>query len=104
MTPRSATAAMFFINGALMGTWAAHIPFVRDEFALSNSSIGLCLLALAAGALVAMPATGLAEATSLRSALAMIAVLYGVIAITAGAAFAGGKRAPGRLTAYASHR
>ena len=58
MTPRSATAVMFFINGALMGTWAAHIPFVRDEFALSKSSIGLYLLALAAGALVAMPATG----------------------------------------------
>jgi MFS family permease len=46
----------------------------------------------------------LAEATSLRSALATIAVVYGVIAITAGAAFAGDKRTAGRLTARASHR
>lgn len=58
MTPRLATAGMFFVNGAVLGSWAAHIPFVRDQLAISKSTIGLALLAMAAGAVVAMPIAG----------------------------------------------
>jgi hypothetical protein len=58
VTPRLATAGIFFVNGAVVGTWAAHIPFVRDHLDISKTTIGLCLLAMAAGALVAMPLAG----------------------------------------------
>ena len=48
MSPRVATAGIFFVNGAVIGSWAAHIPFVRDHLDVSKTTIGLCLLAMAA--------------------------------------------------------
>ncbi|MDO8210890.1 MFS transporter [Conexibacter sp. CPCC 206217] len=56
--PRFATAAMFFVSGAAIGTWAANVPFVRDRLDISTTTIGLCLLAMAAGSVLAMPLTG----------------------------------------------
>jgi len=58
ISPRLATAGIFFVNGAVIGSWVAHIPFVRDELAISKTVVGLCLLALALGAVVAMPIAG----------------------------------------------
>lgn len=49
---------MFFVSGAVIGTWAANVPFVRDRLDISTTTIGFCLLALAAGSLLAMPLTG----------------------------------------------
>ncbi|CAH1658906.1 MFS transporter [Chelatococcus asaccharovorans] len=57
---RMAIAALFLVNGAVFGTWATHIPVVKAVHALSPSVLGLALLALAAGALTAMPACGVA--------------------------------------------
>ncbi len=42
----------------MMGTWVAHIPWVQDHLGISKSTLGLCLLCMAAGALVSMPLTG----------------------------------------------
>ena len=42
----------------MIGTWIAHIPWLKDHLGLSNATIGLCLLCMAAGALVSMPLTG----------------------------------------------
>jgi predicted MFS family arabinose efflux permease len=58
MTPRAATFAAFFINGAMIGTWVAQIPFVQDRLDVSKSTIGLALLCMASGAMIAMPLTG----------------------------------------------
>jgi predicted MFS family arabinose efflux permease len=58
LTPRLATFSIFVINGAMIGTWIAHIPWLQDHLGLSNATIGLCLLCMAAGALVSMPLTG----------------------------------------------
>ena len=58
MTPRAATFATFFVNGAMIGTWVAHIPWLQDELGVTKATIGLCLLCMAAGALVSMPLTG----------------------------------------------
>ena len=58
MTPRLATFSVFFINGAMIGTWVAHIPWLQDHLGVSKATIGLCLLCMAAGALVSMPLTG----------------------------------------------
>lgn len=55
---RWAVTAMFFINGSVFGTWAAHIPLVKDRLALSPEVLGTALLCLAAGALLAMMAAG----------------------------------------------
>ena len=58
MTPRAATFAVFAVNGAMIGTWVAHIPWLQERLDVSKTTIGFALLCMAAGALVAMPLTG----------------------------------------------
>jgi MFS family permease len=58
MTPRAATFLVFAVNGAMIGSWVAHIPWLQDHLGVSKATIGLCLLCMAAGALVSMPLTG----------------------------------------------
>ena len=59
MSPRLATFLVFGVNGAMIGTWVAHIPWLQDHLGVSKATLGLCLLCMAAGAVVAMPLTGL---------------------------------------------
>jgi predicted MFS family arabinose efflux permease len=56
--PRVATGATFLVSGAVIGTWAANVPYVRDRLDISTTTIGFCLLAMAFGSLLAMPLTG----------------------------------------------
>jgi predicted MFS family arabinose efflux permease len=58
VTPRLATFSVFLINGAMIGTWIAHIPWLQDHLGVSKATLGLCLLCMAAGSLVSMPMTG----------------------------------------------
>ncbi len=58
MSPRLATFSVFFVNGAMIGTWVAHIPWLQDHLGVSKATFGLCLLCMALGALVSMPLTG----------------------------------------------
>jgi hypothetical protein len=46
------------VNGAMIGTWVAFIPWKQGDLGVSKATIGLCLLCMAAGALIAMPLTG----------------------------------------------
>lgn len=59
---RWAVAAVFFANGTIVGTWAAQIPLVQERLAISHSTLGLSLLTMALGALIAMPLAGQATA------------------------------------------
>jgi predicted MFS family arabinose efflux permease len=58
MTPRAATFLCFFLNGAMIGTWVGNIPFVQERLDVSKGTIGLALLCMAMGAMIAMPLTG----------------------------------------------
>ncbi len=49
---------MFMLNGALFGVWASRIPAVSLTHELSQSSLGLLLLCMAAGAIMAFPLAG----------------------------------------------
>jgi hypothetical protein len=49
MSPRLATFLVFGVNGAMMGTWVAHIPWLQDQLGVSKATLGLCLLSMAAG-------------------------------------------------------
>jgi MFS family permease len=55
---RVATAAVFFLNGFGVGNWVARIPAVEAGLGLGVGALGLALLGVAAGALVAMPLAG----------------------------------------------
>ena len=58
MSPRLATFLVFSVNGAMIGTCVAHIPWLQGHLGISKATLGLCLLCMAAGALVSMPLTG----------------------------------------------
>src|SRR4051794_37924120 len=77
MQPRWATAGVFFVNGAGVGTLLPHLPYLRGRLDISNGVLGLCLLAMTLGALVAMPLTGqLLERRPSRSVVRAIVVAY----------------------------
>jgi predicted MFS family arabinose efflux permease len=77
MTPRWALAGVFFVNGAGVGTLLPHIPYLQQRLDVSKGVIGLCLLAMTAGALVAMPLTGeLLRRRSTRTVLLAAIVAY----------------------------
>ena len=55
---RLAVLSMFFINGTVLASWVANIPLVKERLSLSEATLGFTLLAMAAGAILAMPLTG----------------------------------------------
>jgi fucose permease len=55
---RAATLALFFVAGAALGVWAAHIPLLKAGLALDDKTLGLVMLAMGVGALVSMPSSG----------------------------------------------
>ena len=53
-----ATYAAFIASGFAFASWASRIPQVRDRSRLSPADLGLVLLAIAAGSLIALPLAG----------------------------------------------
>jgi MFS family permease len=78
---RLATATLFFANGCGLGSWLPHIPDVKIWHGLSDGVLGLALLAIARGAVAALPVAGALTArygsrpTSRAAALLFCAVL-----------------------------
>lgn len=55
---RLAVTAIFFVNGMVIGSFAARIPAIKEGLGLSDGTLGLALLAAAVGALTCMPFAG----------------------------------------------
>lgn len=55
---KHATSVAFIAAGFAFASWAARIPQVRDRLQVSPAMLGLILLSLALGALVALPLAG----------------------------------------------
>src|SRR3954469_23262562 len=55
---RRAVTVVFFVNGLLLGSWAARSPAVKERLDLGEAELGLALGLVALGALVAMPVSG----------------------------------------------
>lgn len=53
-----ATRALFFVAGFASAAWAALVPFAKLNTRVNDGVLGLLLLCLGGGALVAMPLTG----------------------------------------------
>lgn len=59
MAPRTGPVGLvFLLNGLLFASLAARVPDLRADLDLDNASLGLLLLAVAVGSLVALPSTG----------------------------------------------
>ncbi|GIJ25101.1 MFS transporter [Micromonospora qiuiae] len=59
LAARNGVAVVFALNGLAVATWFSRVPAVRDELGLSPGRLGLVLLAMSAGAILAMPTAGL---------------------------------------------
>src|ERR1700733_1683243 len=49
---------MFLADGLSFGIWAGHIPAFKQKFELTDSSLSIVLLAVAAGSIFSMPLVG----------------------------------------------
>ncbi|XXX82382.1 MFS transporter [Sorangium sp. So ce134] len=55
---RRAVSVMFVANGIAFASWAARVPAVRERLGLRDSALGLALLGIAFGAMLAFRAAG----------------------------------------------
>ncbi len=55
---RLAVLTAFFINGALLATWVSRIPAIQAKLNLSEGDLGLILMGLSVGVLVALSLAG----------------------------------------------
>ncbi len=53
-----ATRLLFATNGGFFASWVSRIPQVRDDLHANDAGLGLALLGLGLGSLLAMPASG----------------------------------------------
>lgn len=82
---RNAVGLSFFLNGLVFSSWVSRIPEVRSSFGLSNGQLGLVLLSIALGSVLALPTSGAAI-----NALGTVRIVrLGAAAATAGMLAAG---------------
>jgi len=60
LAARNAVGLTFFLNGFVFATWVSRIPDIRATLGLDNGQLGLLLLSLAAGSVLALPTAGAA--------------------------------------------
>ncbi len=80
-----ATAVAFIASGFAVASWASRIPQVRDGLHLTPSELGLVLLSLAGGSVVALPLSGpiVARVGSRKAVTAMAGLLTVALAVIA---------------------
>jgi len=85
------TYAAFIASGFAFASWASRIPQVRDRLHLSPADLGLVLLAIAAGSLVALPLAGIIvhRISSRRTVAAMSILMAAGLAVVATGYLAG---------------
>jgi MFS family permease len=55
---RRAVSTIFFVNGAVLASWVPHIPAVKARHAISDGQLGIILLSMAIGSVLALPLAG----------------------------------------------
>jgi MFS family permease len=58
ISARNAVAVVFVLNGFCFASLVSRVPDIRSTLDLSNGSLGLLLLAIAAGSVIALPSAG----------------------------------------------
>lgn len=75
--------AVFFVNGAALATWAAQVPLVKEKFRLSDDVLGLALMAIAVGSVIALLLAGAVVARVGSRATTGLATLVLCLALAA---------------------
>ncbi|HEX5418112.1 MAG TPA: MFS transporter [Chloroflexota bacterium] len=58
LTARRGVLAIFFVSGFVIANWVANVPAVKDRFELNDASLGLTLLAISVGSVLALMLAG----------------------------------------------
>ncbi|MFU8871519.1 MFS transporter [Micromonospora sp. SL4-19] len=82
LAARTGVAVVFALNGLAVGTWFSRVPAAREALGLSAGRLGLLLLAMSAGALLAMPTAGLVTQRLGPARTVVAAVLFVSFGIT----------------------
>lgn len=82
--PFLATATFFLLLGVVFGSWVTRIPAVQNRLGLEDGQLGIALLSMSIGAIVAMPSTGWliqrwGNATVLRTAALTLTCMLPVL-------------------------
>jgi MFS family permease len=86
-----ATYAAFIATGFTFASWASEIPQVRDRLGLSTGQLGLVLLSIAAGSVIALPLAGPVVARiGSRRTVQIMAVLDGLALVVVGLGYVAG--------------
>jgi len=78
-------AAAFVVNGMLFASLVSRVPDLRGSLDLSNSGLGLLLLAIAAGSVLAMPSTGWFITRTSAGAVVRLAAVLCAVGLSVGA-------------------
>ena len=90
MTPaRNAVALTFVLNGFCFATLVSRIPDIRSGLALDNGSLGLLLLAIAAGSVLALPSSGRLIDRWSPAGVVRLGGLFGAVGLVVAAVGAG---------------
>jgi predicted MFS family arabinose efflux permease len=74
---RLATSVVFAVHGAVMGTFAARVPWLADHVGVGVGGLGIALLMPGIGALLAMPLSGrLVHRHELRGLVRVLMLLW----------------------------
>ena len=58
----ASTRAAFFVSGLAMAAWAPLVPYAKARLGVDDGTLGLLLLCLGGGSLMAMPLAGMLTA------------------------------------------
>ncbi|MEU5948152.1 MFS transporter [Micromonospora sp. NPDC047465] len=87
LAARTGVAVVFALNGLAVASWFSRVPAVRDALGFSAGRLGLLLLAMSVGALLAMPTAGLvAQRLGTARTVALSTLLVAAGLTVAGAA------------------
>lgn len=85
-----AVFAVFFLSGFAFSGWASRLPAVRDALGFDPAQMGVLLLSLAAGSVIALPLSGLVvqrlgatRTVQAAGATAVVGLLVAVAAVSA---------------------
>ena len=82
---RIAVSGLFFMQGLCFASWTSRIPTIQQALQLSDAGLGLVLLALPAGSLVALPFSGwLVSKFGSKRVAANAMVLYSLLLVSIG--------------------
>jgi fucose permease len=90
LAARTAVAVVFGLNGLSLASWFARVPAAREALGLSAGRLGLLLLTLSVGSLLALPTAGavahrLGAARTVVAATSLAAAGLALVGVAAGA-------------------